>query len=54
MRTQFTEPLDILSVETVPGCGMIVHFSDGTTAYYPSEELALLRPYRAHPDQRAH
>ena len=44
------EPLDILSVERVAGCGMIVHFSDGTLAYYPSEELARLRPYRAHQD----
>ena len=54
MRTQPVEPLDILSVERVPGCGMIVNFSDGTTAYYPSEELALLRPYRGQPDHIAH
>ena len=44
------KPLDILSVECVAGCGMIVHFSDGTLAYYPSEELARLRPYRAPQD----
>ena len=40
-------PLDIVTVELVPGCGMIVHFSDQTAAYFASEELAFLRPYRS-------
>ena len=49
-----SEPLDIVSVERVPGCGMIVHFSDGTSAFYASEELAFLRPYRTRSAETSH
>jgi hypothetical protein len=40
------EPLDIIDVEIIRGCGIVVTFSDSTTASYPSEELAALRPFR--------
>jgi len=45
------DPIDIsavsiLDVEKVKGCGISVAFTDGTSAQYPSEELASLRPYR--------
>jgi hypothetical protein len=36
----------ILAVDQVEGCGISVAFTDGTSAHYPSEELASLRPYR--------
>lgn len=39
-------PIDIIQVLHVPRCGLIVTFSDGTAASYPSEELGALRPYR--------
>ena len=41
-----SRPLDIVDVEIIRGCGIIVTFSDGTAASYPSEELTELRPYR--------
>ena len=41
-----TDPLDITDVAIIQGCGITVTFSDGTTASYPPEELAALRPYR--------
>lgn len=41
-----TAPLDILDVEITRGCGITLTFSDGTTAAYPPEELAALRPFR--------
>ena len=45
------EPLDIVDVEIVRGCGIVVTFSDGTHARYAPEELAALRPHRE-PDPR--
>lgn len=39
-------PLDISDVEIVARCGLKVRFSDGSSADYPAEELAFLRPYR--------
>lgn len=36
----------ILKVEMDDGEGLIVTFSDGTTAGYVAEELLYLRPYR--------
>jgi hypothetical protein len=39
-------PIDIVEVERVAGCGIIVTFSDGTLASFASEELEALRPYR--------
>jgi len=39
-------PIDIVEVERVEGCGIIVTFSDGTLACFASEELEALRPYR--------
>jgi hypothetical protein len=41
-----TEPTHILSAERDDGDGLIVTFSDGTTAGYVVEELLELRPYR--------
>jgi hypothetical protein len=46
------DTVDILNVKVrkavrVEDCGIIVTFTDGTCAQYPSEELASLRPYRA-------
>jgi hypothetical protein len=46
MTVDMAKGLDIVDVELVKGCGLIVTFSDGTTANYCSEELAGLRPYR--------
>ncbi len=42
-------PLDfvnVFKVQTIAGCGIAVTFNDGTKAFYPPEELAVLRPYR--------
>ena len=39
-------PIDILEVECIEGCGLIVRFTDGTYAAYTPEELKELRPYR--------
>lgn len=39
-------PLQILTVEKDGGDGVLVTFSDGTTAGYIAEELASLRPVR--------
>jgi hypothetical protein len=39
-------PVDIVAVARIAGCGIVVTFSDGTSAAYPSEELEALRPYR--------
>ncbi len=41
-----TEPTRILSAQRDDGDGLIVTFSDGTTAGYVAEELLELRPYR--------
>ena len=41
-----SKPINIVDVEIIQGCGIVVTFSDGTAASYPSEELAELRPYR--------
>ncbi len=41
-----TEPTRILSAERDDGDGLIVTFSDGTTAGYVAEELLELRRYR--------
>jgi hypothetical protein len=43
-------PIDILDVERIEGCGILVTFSDGTLAAYVTEELRALRPYRAPAD----
>lgn len=43
--------LEIIDVEIIRSCGIVVTFSDGTTASYPPEELAGLRPHRE-PDQK--
>jgi hypothetical protein len=40
------EFINVSQVLSVVGCGISVIFSDGTQAFYPPEELALLRPYR--------
>ncbi len=45
-----SQTLDIIDVEIIQGCGIIVTFSDGTKASYPSEELAALRPHREKSD----
>ena len=39
-------PLQILTVEKDGGDGVLVTFSDGTTAGYIAEEFASLRPFR--------
>jgi hypothetical protein len=36
----------VLTVKKDEGDGLIVNFSDGTTAGYVAEELLKLRPYR--------
>jgi len=43
MKTQ----IDVIEVERIEGCGILVTFSDGTLAAYVAEELRALRPYRA-------
>jgi hypothetical protein len=45
-NTRMDRPIDIVEVERVAGCGIIVTFSDGTLASFASEELEALRPYR--------
>ncbi|ADW70549.1 hypothetical protein [Granulicella tundricola] len=40
-------PLNVTHVELIKDCGIIICFSDDTSAAYTSEELACLRPYRA-------
>ena len=40
------EPIRILTVEREGDDGLIVTFSDGTTAGYVTEELLELRPFR--------
>jgi len=40
------EPIQILTVKKDHGDGMIVDFTDGTTAGYVAEELLKLRPRR--------
>ena len=40
------DPIRILSVEREDDDGLIVTFSDGTTAGYVTEELLELRPFR--------
>jgi hypothetical protein len=42
----FDHPYGILTVERDGGGGLIVTFSDGTTAGYVTEELLELRPSR--------
>jgi hypothetical protein len=39
-------PIRILTVELEGGDGLLVTFSDGTTAGYVTEELLELRPFR--------
>jgi hypothetical protein len=46
MKTQ----IDIIAVERIEGCGILVTFSDGTVAAYITEELRALRPYRESAD----
>jgi hypothetical protein len=41
-----SEEIKILHIEQDGGDGLIVTFSDGTTAGYVVEELLELRPYR--------
>ncbi len=36
----------VISVELVPNLGILVHFSDKTTAFYSADELSRLRPFR--------
>jgi hypothetical protein len=43
--------IKILNVDQIEGCGISVAFTDGTSAHYPSEELASLRPYRERSQQ---
>lgn len=38
--------LDIVDVELIKDCGVVITFSDGTVARYTPEELAGLRPHR--------
>jgi hypothetical protein len=40
------EPIEIREIEKDDGDGLIVNFSDGTTAGYVAEELLELRPQR--------
>jgi hypothetical protein len=40
------EPIFMLTIEKDGGDGLIVTFSDGTTAGYVAEELLKLRPHR--------
>jgi hypothetical protein len=40
------EPIRILTVEREDEDGLLVTFSDGTTAGYVTEELLELRPHR--------
>jgi len=40
------EPIQILTAERDGEDGLLVTFSDGTTAGYVAEELLELRPYR--------
>ena len=40
------EPIQILAVERDGEDGLLVTFSDGTTAGYVAEELLELRPFR--------
>jgi hypothetical protein len=40
------EPILMLTVEKDGGDGLIVTFSDGTTAGYVAEEMLKLRPHR--------
>ena len=40
------EPIQILTVKKDHGYGLIVDFTDGTTAGYVAEELLKLRPRR--------
>jgi len=40
------EPIQILTVKKDHGDGLIVDFTDGTTAGYVAEELLKLRPHR--------
>ena len=44
--TFMPEPILMLTVEKDDGDGLIVNFSDGTTAGYVAEELLKLRPHR--------
>jgi hypothetical protein len=41
---------EITKVERDDGDGLIVHFSDGTSAGYVAEELLKLRPHREQAD----
>jgi len=43
-----TDPIHIVSVEQDGEFGILVTFSDGTTAGYIAEELLELRPSREH------
>jgi hypothetical protein len=43
---RMVEPIRILTVEREGEDGLIVTFSDGTTAGYVTEELLELRPFR--------
>ena len=44
--TLMPQPILMLTVEKDDGDGLIVNFSDGTTAGYVAEELLQLRPHR--------
>jgi hypothetical protein len=44
--TLMPAPILVLTVEKDDGDGLIVNFSDGTTAGYVAEELLQLRPHR--------
>jgi hypothetical protein len=44
--TLMPAPILVLTVEKDDGDGLIVTFSDGTTAGYVAEELLKLRPHR--------
>jgi hypothetical protein len=44
--TLMPAPILMLTVEKDDGDGLIVNFSDGTTAGYVAEELLQLRPHR--------
>jgi hypothetical protein len=46
------DPIRILNVESEDDDGLIVTFSDGTTAGYITEELLELRPFREPSESR--
>jgi hypothetical protein len=52
MFPMMAEPIRILTVELEDGDGLVVTFSDRTTAGYVVEELLELRPHRE-PTERA-